>query len=344
MSAAAPPSKLSSSGLNGDRIFGGIVVACAVFVIFLLVAIIAVLILRSQETLNRYGLEFFTSRTWDPVARSAGEEVLINGQVTTLKEAVPGIFGALPFIYGTVVTSILALLIATPFAVGSAIYVSEYCPRRIGDIISFIIELLVAIPSVAYGVFGFLVLKNIMRDSVSPFLRDTLGNVPILNIFFPKNATILGLDLFTASVVLAVMILPTILAVSREIIRQVPRLQKEGMLALGATKWESIRLAVLPYARSGIVGGAMLGLARGIGETMAVTMTIGNGKLNNITGSLFQSTSSLASAIASQFGEAQAERTYGSAIVELGLVLLIVSSVINLSARLLVGSATRGAD
>jgi phosphate transport system permease protein len=339
MSSLARITTNQRTRFNGDRFFQALVIACAIFVIFLLIGVTFVLVVRSTDTINRYGLSFFTNAIWDPVPRGAGESIYINGEEQILKEAIPGMFGALPFIYGTVVTSILALLIAAPFAVGAAIFVSEYSPRRIGDAISFTIELLVAIPSVAYGVFGFLVLKDIMRDSISPFLRGTIGQIPVIGTLF--SGQIFGLDLFTASVVLAVMILPTILAVSREIIRQVPRLQKEGMVALGATKWEAIRFAIIPYARSGIIGGAMLGLARGIGETMAVTMTIGNGTPSKITGSLFQSTSSLASAIANQFGEAQAEKTYGSAIIELGLVLLIVSSVINIGARLLVSQATK---
>ncbi len=306
-------SRSSSQVQQGDRIFSLIVQACAVLIILILVSIIAVLVIKSQDTIGRFGLDFFTKGTWDPVNE---------------------IFGALPYIYGTVVTSILALLLATPFAIGSAIFVSEYVPRRIGDIISFTVELLVAIPSVAYGVWGFLVLKDVLRTTVDPALKAVVGPIPILGGLF--RGPLYGLDIFTSSVILAIMILPTILAVSREVVRQVPRLQKEGMIALGATKWEAIRIAIIPYARTGIVGGAMLGLARAIGETMAVTMTIGNASPDKLTGSLFQSTSTLASAIASQFNEAQAARTYGSAVVQLGLVLLIVSSVINLFSRFLV--------
>lgn len=303
---------------QGDRIFSLIVQACAVLIVLLLVSIIVVLIIKSQDTIGRFGGDFFTKTTWDPVNE---------------------IFGALPYIYGTVVTSILALILATPFAIGAAIFVSEYVPRRIGDVIAFTVELLVAIPSVAYGVWGFLVLKDILRSTVDPFLKAVVGPVPVLGGLF--KGPVYGLDIFTSSVILAIMILPTILSISREVVRQVPRLQKEGMIALGATKWEAIRIAILPYARTGIVGGAMLGLARAIGETMAVTMTIGNGSPAVLTGSLFQSTSTLASAIASQFNEAQAARTYGSAVVQLGLVLLIVSAVINLTSRFLVSRTAR---
>lgn len=335
--SAITPTQSPPRRINGDKVFQGIVIACAVFVIFLLVAIVLVLLYRSQETISKFGLSFFTGTTWDPVPRAAGESVRINGEVVVLTEAISGVFGAFPYIYGTVMTSILALLIATPFAVGSSIFVSEYCPRRVGDVLSFTIELLVAIPSVAYGVFGFLVLQEIMQKTVEPAFQNTLGQIPVVGTLF--SGPTYGRDIFAASIVLAVMIIPTILSISREIIRQVPRLQKEGMIALGATRWEAIRYAVLPYARSGIVGAALLGLARAIGETMAVTMTIGNGTLSRVTGSLFQSTSSLASAIASQFGEAQAEKIYGSAIIQLGLVLLIVSSAINLFSRFLVSRA-----
>lgn len=345
MSASTVSGSSANSGRSqrGDRIFGGLVLACANFVIFLLIAVILVLVIRSQETINRFGIDFFTQIIWDPVKRLAGETITRNGQEVTLTEDLPGQFGAAGYIYGTVVTSILALLIATPFAIGSAIFVSEYCPRRIGDLIAFTIELLVAIPSVAYGVFGFLILGPILRDNVDPFLRSVIGPIPVIGGLF--RGRISGLDIFSASIILAIMILPTILAVSREVIRQVPRLQKDGMLALGATKWEAIRIAIIPYARTGIVGGALLGLARGIGETMAVTMTIGNGDLKNISGSLFQSTRTLASAIASQYEAIADNPTFGSAIVQLGLVLLIVSSAINLFSRFLVsrvGAAPRG--
>ena len=241
-------------------------------------------------------------------------------------------FGALPYIFGTIVTSILALLIATPIAIGSAIFISEYSPSWLSRPVTFIIELLVAIPSVAYGLWGLFVLVPFMRTFVEPFLQNTLGIIPVAGLLF--QGSILGQDILTASVILAIMILPTILTLSREILYQVPRLQKEGMLALGATKWEVIQKAVLPYARGGILGAAMLGLARAIGETMAVTMVIGNSS-TKITASLFTPGYTIASAIANQFTEADTP-LYFSAIVELGLVLLLVASVFNIASRILI--------
>ena len=216
-------------------------------------------------------------------------------------------------------------------------FISEYTPRTLGSILSFIIELLVAIPSVGFGLWGLFVLAPFMRNTVDPFLRNTIGPIPVIGELF-KGPTI-GQDLLTASVILAIMILPTILSISREIINQVPRLQKEGMLALGATKWEMLQKAVLPYAWGGIIGAAMLGLARAIGETMAVTMVIGNSS-TAISPSLFTPGYTIASAIANQFTEADTPM-YFAAIVELGLVLLLVSSMFNIMARLLVRRMNR---
>ena len=296
---------------RGDRTFRGIVLIGALAMIALLVGVIILLFMDSREAIARYGFSFLITSDWDPVFEN---------------------FGAAPYIFGTIVTSIIALLLATPFAVGAALFISEYTPRTLGSILSFIIELLVAIPSIGFGLWGLFVLAPFMRSTVDPFLRDTIGPIPVIGELF-KGPTI-GQDLLTASVILAIMILPTILSISREIINQVPRLQKEGMLALGATKWEMLQKAVLPYAWGGIIGAAMLGLARAIGETMAVTMVIGNSS-TAISPSLFTPGYTIASAIANQFTEADTP-TYFAAIVELGLVLLLVSSVFNIVARLLV--------
>jgi phosphate transport system permease protein len=302
---------------RGDSVFSLAVRVCALFGIVLLAGIVLLLLAYSLETIGRFGVRFIAGSDWDPVAEE---------------------FGALPFIFGTVVTSALALLLATPLAIGSALFVSEYAPRWLGGPVAFLVELLVAIPSVAYGVWGIFVLAPFMRDRIEPFLQNTLGRVPVIGALFPRGPVI-GQDLLTAGVILAIMILPTILSISREIIAQVPRLQKEGIVALGATKWETLRYAVLPYARAGIVGAAMLGLARALGETMAVTMVIGNSS-QAITPSLFTPGYTIASAIANQFIEADTS-TYFSAVVELGLVLLLVSGIVNVTARLLVKRMTR---
>jgi len=301
---------------HGDRSFRGLVLIGSMAMIALLGGVLVLLFVYSRPAIERYGFSFLISSDWDPVFDN---------------------YGAAPYIFGTIVTSVLALLLATPFALGAALFISEYTPRTLGSVLSFIIELLVAIPSVGFGLWGLFVLAPFMRSTVDPFLRNTIGPIPIIGELF-KGPTI-GQDLLTASVILAIMILPTILSISREIINQVPRLQKEGMLALGATKWEMLQKAVLPYAWGGIIGAAMLGLARAIGETMAVTMVIGNSS-TAITPSLFTPGYTIASAIANQFTEADTPMYFAS-IVELGLVLLLVSSVFNILARLLVRRMNR---
>lgn len=305
----------------GDRVFAFFVAAMSAFAILLVAGFVVLLAVDSWPSIKRFGLGFVFNSVWNPV------ETQVN----------PVNFGALPFIFGTVVTSLVALLIATPLALGSAIFVSEYAPSWLGKPVSFVIELLVAIPSVAYGIWGLFVLVPIMRDVIEPFLQASIGNLPILGALVAGPP--FGQDLLTGGVVLSIMILPTILSLSREIIAQVPRLQKEGMLALGATRWEVLAQAVLPYARGGIVGAAMLGLARAIGETMAVTMVIGNSS-SKISASLLTPGYTIASAIANQFTEADSP-IYFSAIVELGLVLLLVASAFNLASRFLVARMNR---
>ncbi|MCB9450029.1 MAG: phosphate ABC transporter permease subunit PstC [Anaerolineaceae bacterium] len=301
---------------RGDRNFRNLVRAGSWSMVLLLLGVIILLFIYSLPAIQRYGFGFLLSNEWDPVAED---------------------FGAAPYIFGTIVTSIIALILATPLAVGAALFISEYTPPAIGGILSFIIELLVAIPSIGFGLWGLFVLAPFMRFTIDPILRNVLGPIPIIGELF-KGQTI-GQDMLTAGVILAIMILPTILSISREVIAQVPRLQREGMLALGATKWEMLRKAVLPYAWGGIVGAAMLGLARAIGETMAVTLVIGNSS-RAITPSLFTPGYTIASAIANQFVEADTP-DYFAAVVELGLVLLVVSSAFNILARVLVRRINR---
>jgi len=308
---------------RGDRVFRSVMMLAAACVPLLLIAIFILLLLDAWPAVQRYGMGFLGSSEWDPVAEK---------------------FGAAAYIYGTVVTSILSVLIAGPIGVACAVYIAEYAPKWLAEPVSFLITLLAAIPSIIYGLWGFRILAPIMRAAVEPFLKNTLGNVPVVGALF-SGATV-GRDYLVAGVVLAIMILPTITAVSREILRAVPNTQREGMLALGATRWETIQRAVLPYARSGIAGAIILGLARALGETMAVTMVIGNSS-TQIRPSLFTPGYTLASAIANQFTEADQE-IYFSAVVEIALVLLLVAGVMNVVARLLVwsvrgplGSATR---
>jgi phosphate transport system permease protein len=230
------------------------------------------------------------------------------------------------------------LLLATPVALGAALFVSEYAPRWLREPVAFLVELLAVIPSVIYGLWGFLVLAPVMKAWIEPPLKGSVGQVPLLGAVF--SGPILGRDLLIGGVILAVMILPTVAAVAREVVLAVPQTQREGMIALGATKWETIQGAVLPYAQSGIIGAAMLGLARALGETMAVTMVIGNSS-TKISPSLFTPGYTMASAIANQFTEADTA-IYFSAIVEIALILLLVSAVVNVAARVLVWGVSRG--
>lgn len=297
---------------SGDQIFRAFLIGAALLVLLVMIALIAVLISGASTSISEFGFLFFAQTDWNPPSQ---------------------LFGALAYIYGTIVTSIIALLLATPFAIGAAIYVSEYAPRWLGSPISFCVELLVTIPSVVYGLWGYFTLAPFMRRTIEPFLKNTIGEVPIIGALFQGPAT--GRNYLTAGVILAIMITPTILSISREIITQVPRLQKEGVMALGATKWETIRYSILPYARGGIIGAAMLGLARAIGETMAVTMVIGNSSTGRITPSLLNTGATIASTIANQYGDT-VDALHNAALIELGLVLLIVASVFTIGARVLV--------
>jgi phosphate transport system permease protein len=317
---AADPqrSRIGSAGPI-DQVFRGVVTGLGSLVIVIFAGLVLLLFVDSWPSIQRYGLGFITSSTWDPVQEE---------------------FGAWPYIYGTLFSSVLALLIATPVAVGAAIFLAEYAPSWLRDPVSFIVELLAAIPSIIYGLWGFFVLAPVMRRTVEPFLKTVLEPIPLLNTFVAGPA--LGRDILTAGVILAIMILPTIMSVAREVFMTVPNTQREGMIGLGATKWETITWAVLPYARSGVIAAAMLGLARALGETMAVTMVIGNSS-RNVNFSLFTPGYTMASAIANQFREADKE-IYFAAIVNVALVLLLVSGIVNGLARLIVWKfAGRGA-
>ena len=241
-------------------------------------------------------------------------------------------YGALPFIYGTLVTAFIAILLAGPVGVGIAAYLVEIAPARVNRVVGFVVELLAAIPSIVYGLWGFFVLAPFLRDYVIPVINATpLGLLPIF------GGTFFGASVFTASIVLAVMVLPTVAAISRDVIRAVPRDQREGMLALGATRWEMFRRVVLPYAGSGILGAIILGLGRAAGETMAVTFIIGNSP--QIFTSLFDQGATSASIIAGQFPEAGG--LLRSVLIEIGLILFVITILINVSARLIVTLVSR---
>ncbi|HLC26010.1 MAG TPA: phosphate ABC transporter permease subunit PstC [bacterium] len=296
----------------GEGIFKSLTFLFALSIPILIFVVGLEMALSSRLSLAQFGWRFLVTSTWDPVF---------------------GKFGALPFIYGTLVSSFLALLFALPLSLGTAIYLSEMAPHGIRGPLANLVELLAAIPSVIYGLWGILVLAPLMRQYVQPFLKATLGFLP----FFQGPAY--GVGMLTAGVILSVMIVPFIASVSREVLLAVPQSQREAALALGATRWEMIRTAVLPYGKGGIVGGIMLGLGRALGETMAVTMVIGNRP--DIALSLFAPGYTMASVIANEFTEATGN-LYLSALVEIGLVLFLLTIVVNALARLLVWRVTSG--
>lgn len=302
-----------SSGKGADAVFSGVMLVCALSIFAIVLFILWTLINQSSLSLHQFGFKYFTRSAWDPVA---------------------GDFGALPFITGTLATSFLALLMAVPLALGVAVFLTELCPQRLRAPISFVTELLAAIPSVVYGLWAVFVLVPIMRDQLGPFLSKYFGWTGLFGGFN------FGVGLLTASIILAIMILPIISSISRDIVLAVPISQREGVLALGATRWEMIRMGVLRNARIGIVGAIILGLGRALGETMAVTMVIGNHP--EVPHSLFAPGYTLASVIANEFAEASGD-LYLSSLVEIGLALFLVTIVVNAIARGLVWAVTRGA-
>jgi len=278
----------------------------ATLTLVLVWALVARMIFDSQSSIDRFGASFLWGSSWNP-----------NQDV----------YGALPFIAGTLTTTLLALLIGVPLSVGIAIYLAELAPPWLKNPLSFVVELLAAVPSVIYGLWAMYALRPIMADSVEPFFKSFLGWTPLF------QGDSIGLDKFTAGVILAIMIIPTIASVSKEALMAVPDSQREAALSLGATRYETTRIAVLSYARSGIFGAVILGLGRAVGETMAVTMTIGNA--NGISWSLLDPGQTMASLIANNWGEAQGLQL--SALIEIGLVLFVVALIINVFARLIVG-------
>ena len=283
--------------------------ACAFFAVAL-IGIFALLVYEiirgSSLSLSRFGVGFLFEKTWDPVVEH---------------------FGAATFAYGTVVTSTIALVLAAPVGIGIAIFLVEMAPAGAGHAIGFLVELLAAIPSIVYGLWGLFVLAPIVREIVAPTLRSTLGFLPL----FAGESH--GVGMLTGGLILAVMILPFIAAVSRDVLRAVPQTQREAALALGATKWESIWHVVLPYGRAGISGAIILSLGRALGETMAVTMVIGNNP--QIVSSLFDPGYTMSSVIANEYAEASSPM-YLSSLTEVGLLLFAVTFVVNGLARVLI--------
>jgi phosphate transport system permease protein len=309
---ATSSASLQSGSLAAKRRFGGdevaylVTFAFAASILLVTVLIVWQLWLHTAPSRERFGFSFLTSRLWNPVEDK---------------------FGALPFIYGTVLTSFLALLISVPLGVGAAVYLSELAPPKVSNTLTFLVELLAAVPSVIYGLLAIFMLVPLMRDYIAPGLEKVLGFLP----FFSGH--IYGVGYLTAGVILAIMTFPFIISVSREALMAVPREQREAALALGATQWESTRQAVLPFARLGIMGSIFLALARALGETMAVTMVIGNDPA--IHASLFAPGYTIAAVLANEFTEATGD-IYLSSLVELGLVLFALTMVINALAQLLI--------
>src|SRR5215213_2561267 len=308
---AAPSVSLESTN-HGDRIFRLVLTLAAVLIPILLAFLVYELWSGARLAVGRYGFDFITSSTWDPVAEE---------------------FGAFPLIFGTLVSSLIARLIAVPLSLGVAIYLSEFAPKGLRQPVAFLIGLLAAIPSVVYGLWGIFVLIPVLRTSVFPFLRDTLGFLPLF------QGPIYGPSMFSAGIILAIMVMPYIMSVSREVLLAVPDTQREAALALGATRWEAVITAVVPYARSGILGAVILGLGRALGETMAVTMLIGN--RHEIAASLFAPGYTMAAAIANEFSEAVGD-LHLSALAYVAFVLFLVTVLVNAGARLLIWRVARG--
>ena len=300
------PRSLFSRLCQGDEIARLITLLFAASVVLIALAIVYQLWVDSALSRHRFGLHFLVTSVWDPVFEQ---------------------FGALPFIYGTLLTSAVALLLAVPLGIGAAIFLAELAPQRISAVCTFFIELLAAVPSVIYGLLGVFVLVPLMRQDVQPFLKNTLGFLPLF------SGPAYGVGFLTAGIVLALMILPFIISVSREVLLSVPRDQREAALALGSTRWESTWRVVVPFARTGIFGSIFLALARALGETMAVTMVIGN--TPQIAASLFAPGYTIAAVIANEFTEATSD-LYLHALIELGLVLFLLTFILNGMARLLI--------
>jgi phosphate transport system permease protein len=298
---------------NGDEIARLVTFLFAASVVLITVLLVYELWIASSLPRQKFGLAFFVTKLWDPVAEQ---------------------FGALTFIYGTVVTAGVALLIAIPLGIGAAIFLAELAPQKLSDPLQFFIDLLAAVPSVIYGVLGVFIVIPLMRTWIAPTLKATLGFLPLF------QGPAYGVGFLTAGIVLAIMVIPYIISVSREVLLSVPRDQREAALALGSTRWESTWKVVVPFARTGIMGSIFLALARALGETMAVTMVIGN--TPSISSSLFAPGYSIAAVIANEFTEATGD-LYLQSLIQLGLVLFLLTFILNGLARLfMLLTASRG--
>ena len=305
-----------------DRLFRGASFTFAFGLVALLVLMVVVLSTNGSRALSAFGIHFVTGRNWNPVA---GREQ----------------FGALPLIFGTLVTSAIALVLAVPIAIGLAVLLNETGSGWLRHGLAVLVDLLAAVPSVVYGLWGVLVMAPVFDHHVEPFLRSTVGRIPLVGAIFRGNTN--GGDLFTAGVILAVMIVPIVTAVTREVIAVVPREQREAAKALGATRYETVKMAVLPYVRSGVVGATMLGLGRALGETIAVLMVIGNNP-TYIGASLFHQGETIPAVIANEFREASSGGVHRSALLALALLLMAIAFLVASASRLVVRRARQLAE
>ena len=302
--------KPRKSVVNVDRIFKWLAAGAAAYILGIIILMVIEISIGAEPALNKFGFGFLISSDWNPVRE---------------------VYGALPYILGTLVTAGIAMIIGVPISIGIAMYLSEMASKNIRTPLSFIVELLAAVPSVIYGLWGLFVFRSYMKDFIEVPLANNLGFIPIF------SGKPFGLDVLTAGVILAIMIIPTVSAVSREVMIAVPNGQREAAYAIGATKWEVFRHAVIPYARSGLFGASILGLGRAVGETMAVTMVIGNAVgAAALPTSLLQPGQTMASIIANEFNEADPFSLHPSALIAIGLVLFIVAMAINVAATLMV--------
>ena len=312
-----PPLKTARSGPMADRIFGWLAKGAALFTLALLIAILVSLTISAWPAISKYGLGFLTSTTWDPVKEE---------------------YGGLVMIYGTLMTSFIALLIAVPVSFGIALFLTELSPAWLKRPLGTAIELLAAVPSIVYGMWGLLVFSPVLSTYVQQPLQAAFGDVPVLKALF--SGPPVGIGILSAGIILAIMIIPFIAAVMRDGFEVTPPLLKESAYGLGATTWEVVSKVVLPYTKAGVVGGIMLGLGRAIGETMAVTFVIGNfNQLDSL--SLFQAANSITSALANEFAEA-GEGLHQAALMYLGLVLFFITFVVLILSKLLLSQLKKG--
>ena len=306
----------SQKSFFGDKFFKGLVIGASVYTLFMVALVFFALAEGSIPIFQEEGFNFITGTDWNAVE---GRES----------------FGALPYIIGTLVSSTIAMAIAVPISIGIAIFITEMMKNKLGTVLSFIVELLAAVPSIIYGLWGLFVFRFWIRDYVEEPLHNTFGGFPL----FAQAP--FGLDVFTAGIILAIMIIPIITAVSREVIKAIPHSQKEAAYALGATRWEMVKTAILPSSRTGLMGATFLGLGRAIGETMLVTLVIGNAiGLAAIPTSLFSQSQTLSSIIANEFNEASND-LHLSALIGLGLVLFVITIFINVAAIYIISKVSK---